>query len=181
MSEVSEAIKNSAYTLRCLSIANLLLGLCLGMNAAQAQVATTSLLLKEAPEFVRTDLENRKLDLHAYRGKVVLLDFWATWCASCQIEMPRFVAWQSQYGPRGLQIIGISMDDDPELARKLYKKMKLNYPVAMGDEKLGQLYGGVLGLPLTFLIDSQGKVQAQFRGETDLNLIEDELKPLLRP
>lgn len=130
---------------------------------------------------MRTDLENRNLDLRAYRGRVVLLDFWATWCASCQLEMPRFVAWQSQYGPRGLQIIGISMDDDPELARKLYKKMKLNYPVAMGDEKLGQLYGGVLGLPLTFLIDSQGKVLAEFRGEANLNLIEEQFKTLLRP
>jgi hypothetical protein len=59
--------------------------------------------------------------------------------------------------------------------------MKLNYPVAMGDEKLGRLYGGVLGLPLTFLIDAQGKVQAQFRGETDLKLIEEQFKPLLRP
>jgi thiol-disulfide isomerase/thioredoxin len=151
------------------------------MSAAQAQVATNSLLHKEAPEFVRTDLKNQKLDLHAYRGKVVLLDFWATWCASCQIEMPRFVAWQSQYGPRGLQIIGISMDDDPALARKLAKKMRLNYPVAMGDEKLGQLYGGVLGLPLTILIDHQGTIQAQFRGETDLKLIEERFKPLLRP
>jgi thiol-disulfide isomerase/thioredoxin len=130
---------------------------------------------------VRTDLENRKLDLRAYRGKVVLLDFWATWCASCQIEMPRFVAWQSRYGPRGLQIIGISMDDDPALARKLYKKMKLNYPVAMGDEKLGQLYGGVLGLPLTYLIDRQGNVLARFLGEADLNSIEKQFKPLLRP
>jgi peroxiredoxin len=95
--------------------------------------------------------------------------------------MPRFVAWQSRYGPRGLQIIGISMDDDPALARKLCKKMKLNYPVAMGDERLGQLYGGVLGLPLTYLIDSQGNVQARFRGETDLNSIEEQIKPLLRP
>ena len=143
-------------------------------------MAATSLLHKEAPEFVRTDLDHRKLDLRAYRGKVVLLDFWATWCASCQIEMPRFVAWQSQYGPRGLQIIGISMDDDPALARKMYEN-EVEYPVAMGDEKLGTLYGGVLGLPLAFLIDSQGKVQAQFRGETDLNLIEEQFKPLLRP
>ena len=181
MSESFKAIEKSPRTLRCPSTAKLLLCLCFGMCATQAQVATTSLLHKEAPEFVRTDLENRKLDLNAYRSKVVLLDFWATWCASCLFEMPRFVAWQSQFGPRGLQIIGISMDDDPELAQKLYKKMKLNYPVAMGDEKLGQLYGGVLGLPLIFLIDSQGKVHAQFRGETDLNLIEDEFKPLLRP
>jgi len=178
---IPKAVGFAPRTLRCSSAVKLFLCLCVGVNAAQAQVAPTSLLNKEAPEFVRTDLENRKLDLRAYRGKVVLLDFWATWCASCQIEMPRFVAWQSQYGPRGLQIIGISMDDDPALARELYKKMKLNYPVAMGDETLGQSYGGVLGLPLTFLIDSQGKVQAQFRGEADLELIEEQFKPLLRP
>ena len=95
--------------------------------------------------------------------------------------MPRFVAWQTQYGGRGLQIIGISMDDDPKLARKMYEKQRLNYPVAMGDDKLGRLYGGVLGLPLAFLIDRQGKVQALFRGETDLNVIEEEFKPLLHP
>jgi glutathione peroxidase-family protein len=73
------------------------------------------------------------------------------------------------------------MDDDPALARKLYKKMKLNYPVAMGDEKLGQLYGGVLGLPVAFLIDKNGIIQAQFQGETDLKLIEEQIKQLLGP
>jgi thiol-disulfide isomerase/thioredoxin len=179
------AIPNARWiALRALRLSftqKLLLCLCVVGGTAQSPVAATSLLYKEAPTFVRTDLENRTLDLHSYRGKVILLDFWATWCASCQIEMPRFVAWQSQYGPRGLQIIGISMDDDPALARKLAKKMRLNYPVAMGDEKLGQLYGGVLGLPLTILIDRQGTIQAQFRGETDLKLIEERFKPLLRP
>jgi thiol-disulfide isomerase/thioredoxin len=178
---IQSFIRIALRTRRCSSALKLLLCLFVGTSAAQTPKTATSLLHKEAPGFVRTDLEHRKLDLHAYHGKVVLLDFWATWCASCQIEMPCFVAWQSQYGPRGLQIIGISMDDDSALARKLYKKMKLNYPVAMGDEKLGQLYGGVLGLPLTFLIDGQGKVQAQFQGETDLNLIEEQFKPLLRP
>jgi thiol-disulfide isomerase/thioredoxin len=174
-------IPKAPRTLCGLSTLKLLLCLLVNTSAAQTPKAATSLLHKDAPQFVLIDLENRNLDLRAYRGKVVLLDFWATWCASCQLEMPRFVAWQTQYGPRGLQIIGISMDDDPALAQKLYKKMKLNYPAAMGNEKLGQLYGGVLGLPLTFLIDGQGKVQAQFRGETDLNMIEEKFKPLLRP
>jgi peroxiredoxin len=160
---------------------SLLLCICAGVSAAQSSPAEVTLLHKEAPEFTRADLENRTLDLRAYRGKVVLLDFWATWCASCLLEMPRFVAWQNEYGPRGLQIIGISMDDDPALARKLYKKMKLNYTVAMGDEKLGQLYGGVLGLPLTYLIDAEGKVQAEFRGDSDVKIIEEHFKPLLRP
>jgi peroxiredoxin len=71
------------------------------------------------------------------------------------------------------------MDDDPELARKLCKKLRLNYPVMMGDEKSGELYGGVLGLPVTFLIDSHGVVRAKFQGETDMNAMEEQLKALL--
>jgi thiol-disulfide isomerase/thioredoxin len=163
------------------AVVRLILYLCLGMSTTQASFAGSSLLHKAAPEFVRTDLRHRRLDLRAYRGKVVLLDFWATWCAPCQLEMPRLVAWQRLYGPRGLQIIGISMDDDRAAALKVYENQKLNYPVAMGDEKLGQLYGGVLGLPVAFLIDSHGTIQAQFQGETDLNLIETQIKLLLRP
>jgi peroxiredoxin len=93
--------------------------------------------------------------------------------------MPIFAGWQSQYGPQGLQVIGISMDDDPALARKLAAKLKLNYPVAMGDEKLGELYGGVLGLPLTYLIDKDGVVRAKFQGEIDPKTIQTKLKELL--
>ncbi len=179
-STIPKSARMAPRRLRRSLCAKLLLCLCLGVSAAPYCVAG-SLLHKEAPEFVRTDLKHRKLDLHAYRGKIVLLDFWATWCAPCLLEMPRFAAWQSQYGSRGLQIIGISMDDDPALARRVFNKLKLNYPVAMGDEKLGQLYGGVLGLPLTFLIDGQGRVQGQFQGETGLSVIEAQFKTLLRP
>jgi peroxiredoxin len=159
----------------------LFLYLWLGVSAVEASFAASSLVHKAAPEFVRTDLKYRRIDLRAYRGKAVLLNFWATWCAPCQLEMPRFVAWQNQYGPRGLQIIGVSMDDDSAAANSLVKKLKLNYPVVMGDEKLGHSYGGVMGLPITFLIDSHGKVQAQYQGETNLNSIEEQFKPLLRP
>ena len=147
--------------------------------AAPLAFAATSMLRKPAPVFVRTDLNNRKLDLRAYRGKVVLLDFWASWCAPCQVEMPRFAAWQRQYGPRGLQVIGISMDDEPAAARKVVRKLKLNYPVAMGDAALGERYGGVLGLPLTFLIDRRGVIQAEFSGEPNLNAMEERIKTLL--
>jgi len=157
-----------------LQLASLLLAACF---AAGAQ--TTPLIGKKAPEFSRRDFSGASIDLAGFRGKVVLLDFWATWCASCQVEMPSFVQWQRNYGPRSLQVIGISMDDDPALARKLAAKLRLNYPVAMGDEKLGELYGGVLGLPLTYLIDRKGIVRAKFQGETDLKTIETQLKALL--
>ena len=148
-------------------------------SAARPALAADTLVNKKAPEFVRTTLDHRKLDLNAYRGKVVLLNFWATWCAPCQLEMPRFVAWQNQYGPRGLQIIGISMDDDPALVRSLYSKLHLNYPVAMGDAPLGELYGGVLGLPVTYLIDRNGEVRAKFEGQTDLGKLEQQLQSLV--
>ncbi len=105
--------------------------------------------------------------------------FGATWCAPCLIEMPHFVHWQKEYAARGLQVIGISMDDDPALVRSLSTKLLLNYPVAMGDEKLGELCGGILGLPVTYLVDRRGKVRAEYRGETDLKIIESQLKLLL--
>ena len=152
------------------------LALCL---AAPASYAAGTPVDKPAPLFTRTGLSGAPVNLRAYRGKVVLLNFWATWCAPCQLEMPQFTVWQSHYNSQGLQVVGISMDDDAGPVRRAVARLKLNYPVAMGDEKLGALYGGVLGLPLTYLIDRKGVVRAQFQGETPLSAIEDRLKALL--
>ncbi len=151
----------------------------LAASAAGAAFAADNLLNRKAPEFAIRDLDGRMVNLAAFRGKVVLLNFWATWCAPCQVEMPVFAAWQRQYAPRGFQVIGISMDDDPAPARHLVERLKLNYPVAMGDERLGTRYGGVLGLPLTFLIDRHGVVRARFQGETDVKVIEIRVRTLL--
>jgi peroxiredoxin len=159
--------------MRGLLVAILLLGACL------TALATDSLIGRKAPEFTRKDLTGNTVDLGRMRGKVVLLNFWATWCAPCEIEMPAFVEWQRQYGGQGLQVVGVSMDDDVAPVRRLAAKLKLNYPVAMGDEDLGALYGGVLGLPLTYLIDGDGVVRARFQGESDLKAIEAQVKELL--
>ena len=131
------------------------------------------------PWFVRSDLENHRVNLAELRGHVVLLNFWATWCAPCQIEMPRFSAWQSKYRTEGLEIIGVSMDDDLALVESLLRKGKVNYPIVMGDEKLGLLYGGVLGLPVTYLIDREGVVRARFKGESNLDTMERAIQSLL--
>ncbi len=159
-------------------LAVLLLATCFA-TGARAASAAEPLVGRKTPEFTRRDFSGAKIDLAGFRGKVVLLDFWATWCASCQMEMPTFVQWQRQYGPRGLQVIGISMDDDPASARKITTRFHLNYPVAMGDDKLGELYGGVLGLPLTYLIDREGIVRAKFQGEPDLKTIGKQIEALL--
>jgi thiol-disulfide isomerase/thioredoxin len=166
-------------SLRLRVLKGFLFVLCLGACRTQAALAAGSLLHQQAPEIVRLDLNHKKLDLNSYRGKLVLLNFWATWCAPCQLEMPHFVAWQSRYSPRGLQVIGISMDDDPALVRELCGKLRVNYPVAMGDETIGEAYGGILGLPVTYLIDANGEIRAEYRGEKDLNTIERRMKMLL--
>lgn len=145
----------------------------------QAQDQTDTLLHKSAPMFVRKDLKARRVDLSSYKGKVVLLNFWATWCAPCQIEMPRFAAWQKTYDAQGLQVLAVSMDDDQDLVLDFLKKHPLPFPVLMGDEDLGSQYGEVLGLPVTFLIDRDGTIAAIFKGETNLALLQAEIRKLL--
>jgi cytochrome c biogenesis protein CcmG, thiol:disulfide interchange protein DsbE len=132
-----------------------------------------------APDFTRADLTGKSLSLRSYRGKLVLLNFWATWCAPCLTEIPVFAAWQRTYGPGGLQIVGISMDDDSAQVVRVYEKDRLNYPVAMGDAKLGELFGGVLGLPLSYLIDPDGRIVGRYQGEPDLKQLEARIKSLL--
>jgi cytochrome c biogenesis protein CcmG, thiol:disulfide interchange protein DsbE len=132
-----------------------------------------------APEFSLTDLGGQKLDLATYRGKVVLLNFWATWCAPCRTEIPHFVDLQNKYRDQGLQIIGISLDDDARPVRAFYQQFKMNYPVAVGDASLAERYGGILGLPVSFLITCDERIYARHAGETDISVIEQEIKPLL--
>jgi peroxiredoxin len=133
-----------------------------------------------APDFSLPDLTGQKLDLSSYRGKVVLLDFWATWCDPCREEIPHFVELQSKYGDRGLQIIGVSMDDGPEPVRDFCQRFKMNYPVVMGNAKTGELYGGVLGLPIAFLIGRDGRISARHIGRTDISVFEKEIVSLLQ-
>jgi thiol-disulfide isomerase/thioredoxin len=132
-----------------------------------------------APKFSLTDISGQKLTLDDYKGKVILLDFWATWCGPCRIEIPGFVELQKRYRDQGLAVIGISMDDGPEPVKDFYKQFNMNYPVAVGDEKLAEMYGGILGLPTTMLIGRDGRIYAKHVGATDLSVFESEIKELL--
>ncbi len=133
-----------------------------------------------APTFALVDLFGQKLDLADYKGKVVLLDFWATWCGPCRTEIPEFVELQDRYRDRGLQIIGISVDDGPKPVRKFYEQHKMNYPVAMCDSKTRRDYGGLSGVPTTLLIGREGRVYAKVVGAlADVTSFEGTIKTLL--
>ena len=132
-----------------------------------------------APGFTLTDVSGQRLSLSEYRGKVVILDFWATWCAPCKEEIPYFVDMQNRLGPRGLQILGISMDDDERPVRAFQQQFKMNYPVAVGTTQLAEQYGGVLGLPITFVIDPQGRIVSRHIGQTSPSVFESEVEKLL--
>jgi peroxiredoxin len=133
-----------------------------------------------APDFSLPRLSGESLQLSTYRGNIVLLDFWATWCDACRDEIPRFEDLQNQYGRQGLQIIGISMDDSAEPVRDFCQRFKMNYPVVLGNAQIGELYGGVLGLPIAFVIAPDGRIYSKHVGATDVSLFEKEIVSLLQ-
>lgn len=149
------------------------------ITPATTKAARSSGSFPQAPGFSLTSLSGDKINLQDYKGKVVLLDFWATWCGPCRIEIPGFVQLQNKYGSQGFAIIGVSMDDGPGPVRQFYREFHMNYPVAMGSDNLGELYGGILGLPTSFLIGRDGRIYAKHVGLTDESVFETEIRELL--
>ncbi|HUA15771.1 MAG TPA: TlpA disulfide reductase family protein [Verrucomicrobiae bacterium] len=132
-----------------------------------------------APGFSLPDRSGARLSLSDYRGKVVLLDFWATWCEPCRQEIPHFVDLQNKYGPQGLQVLGVSMDDSMAPVQDFYRQLKMNYPVVLGNAKVGELYGGILGLPVAYLIGRDGRIRAKYTGAADISALETAIQHLL--
>ncbi|HWW13452.1 MAG TPA: cytochrome c biogenesis protein CcdA [Candidatus Dormibacteraeota bacterium] len=133
-----------------------------------------------APDFSLESLDGPTMRLSDLRGKAVLLNFWATWCGPCKIEMPWFVDLQKKYGSQGLQIVGVAMDDaSKDDIAKFAKDMGVNYPILIGKEAVGDQYGGVPALPETFLIGRDGKIVDKIIGLRGKSEIEDSIKKAL--
>jgi peroxiredoxin len=148
-------------------------------NAAPANTKNRK-AAKTAPDFALKDINGRQVKLSDFRGKIVLLNFWATWCGPCKVEIPWFIEFEQKYKDRGFAVIGVSMDEEGWSVVKPYlAERRINYRVVVGTEKLGQDYGGVESLPTSFIIDKEGRIVSTHVGLVSKSDYESEIVQLL--
>jgi peroxiredoxin len=137
---------------------------------------------KRAPEFSLRSVDGKKVSLSDYKGKAVLINFWATWCAPCKIEMPWLVSLRTQYAPEGFEILGVNADDAGTPRTKLAKfgqEQGLNYPLLVGDDAMSRKYGGVEFLPTSYFVGRDGKIVAETAGLVSKSEVEASIKKAL--
>jgi peroxiredoxin len=135
---------------------------------------------KPAPDFTLTSLDGQKISLADLKGKAVLVNFWATWCAPCKVEMPWFAEFQQKYGAQGFQALGIAQDNPSrDEMLKVAGKTGVNYPLMLADGKVGKAFGGVDFLPESFYIGRNGKVVEETSGLGSKDEVEANIKKAL--
>ena len=148
--------------------------------AAQADAAACMADAKPATDFTLPSIDGTQVSLSAFKGKVVLLNFWATWCGPCKAEIPAFVELQTQY-KNDLVVLGLSVDDPADKARAFATQYKVNYPMVLGlgHDEIQDAYGPIYGIPASFLISRDGKVCKRHLGIAPKSQFEREIKALL--
>ncbi|NOY05267.1 MAG: TlpA family protein disulfide reductase, partial [Chlorobi bacterium] len=131
-----------------------------------------------APDFSLVRADGGTMGIGDLRGKVVILDFWATWCAPCKREIPDFIDLQKTYGDQGLVVMGVALDKR-DAVDAFIEQQGINYPILYGNENVSQLYGGITGIPTTFIIDRDGFIQEKFVGYRPRKTFEEAIKKLL--
>ncbi|HEY2168151.1 MAG TPA: TlpA disulfide reductase family protein [Candidatus Angelobacter sp.] len=166
--------------LRALAVALVAMCPLLDSQTAPPSAQPAPQIGQPAPDFNLPDSNGAPIKLSAYKGKVVLLDFWATWCTGCKVEIPWYVEFQNKYREEGLTAIGVSMDDDGwKSVKPFLEEHKLNYPVVIANQDLVNRYGGLPSLPMTLLIDRNGKIVESHAGMVDKDAFENKIKALL--
>lgn len=133
-----------------------------------------------APAWSLKDVNGATVQSSDFHGKVVILDFWATWCPPCREEIPGFIELQKQYGDDGLVVVGISLDQDgPAVVKQFMERFKINYPVVMGNQRIANEFGGIRAIPTTFVLDREGRIVSKHVGFADKAVFEREVKALL--
>ncbi len=134
----------------------------------------------DAPDFTLPDLEGNSLTLSDFKGRVIMLNFWATWCPPCRKEIPDFVELYEKYKDEGLLIIGVSLDKgDSRTVKQFSKNYKINYPIVLGNVNVTQDYGGIRGIPTTFVIDRKADIKKKYVGYRSKATFEEAVKRLL--
>ena len=133
---------------------------------------------KKAPYFELKELKGKTVCLTDFVGKVIILDFWATWCPPCKKEIPDFIELYKQYSKRGVTIVGIALDEY-EAVKNFHSENKINYPILLGTDEVVKLYGGIRGIPTTFVIDKDGTIRQRYEGYRPKDLFEKEIKAAL--
>jgi thiol-disulfide isomerase/thioredoxin len=131
--------------------------------------------------FTLKDVAGNNVKLASLKGKVVLLDFWATWCGPCKIEIPWFIEFQNKYGASGLQVVGVSVDDTVDKLKPYVAEMKMNYPIlqGLGHDDVQDAFGPIWGIPVTVVISRDGKICAKHTGMSSKESFENQIKALL--
>lgn len=133
-----------------------------------------------APAYALPDLEGKVVKNTDFLGKVVILDFWATWCPPCKAEVPEFITLQDKYRDQGLEIVGLSLDEGGANDVKPFsEEHKVNYTMLIANSETAKAYGGISGIPTTFVVDKSGKIVKKFLGYTDPAVFEATIQPLL--
>ena len=134
-----------------------------------------------APDFALKDADGKTVHLSDYKGKVLLLDFWATWCGPCKIEIPWFMDFERKLKDQGFAVLGVSMDDDGwDTVKPFVNEIGINYRIVMGNDSTADKFGGIEALPTTFLIDREGKIAAVHVGLASKSDIENGIEELLQ-
>jgi thiol-disulfide isomerase/thioredoxin len=160
-----------------------------GCKSGSGATPATAKILANEPEVTFKDLSGKDVPLPSLKGKVVVVNFWATWCEPCQVEIPWMIEFQQKYADKGFTLLGVAIDEEgksvvePFVQKTQFdvngQKMTMNYPIVLGDDDLASKFGGLLGLPTSIVISREGKVVKRYIGLASRDDLDAEIKSLL--